>query len=100
MIWITGICGFCILVLLLILHYERRKYKTIINYLETYGDRSCILYNTPTGINRDSAVIRDISGEIHRINTSEIVLIGKLHNSDTYEFIFKGNQIIRINGRS
>lgn len=99
MYWIIGISSLIIIGLYVILCYEKRKNQAIIKYLETYGNRSCILYKKSSSFHNDSAVIRDINGEMHRINTSDLVLVGKIHDSDTYELIFKNDQIIRINGK-
>ena len=81
---------------------EERKEYTVdyiknrddIDYLETYGDRRYISYKI-SDYKRKEIIIRDTEDKLHQVNTSDILLIGKLKESEVYEIVFKDNKIIK-----
>ena len=94
MIWILGFYSLTVILFLIIITSERKeskRYGLAIDYLETYGDRRYISYRI-SDYKRKEIIIRD---KLHQVNTSDILLIGKLKESEVYEIVFKDNKIIK-----
>lgn len=98
MIWITGFYGLTIIFLLIMIISEKeesKRYGMAIDYLETYGDRKYISYKISDSIKRKEITIRDTEDTLHKINTSDILLIGKLNDTEVYEVVLKNGDIIK-----
>lgn len=98
MIWITMFYGLTIIFLLVMIIAEKEESKRCglaIDYLETYGDRRYISYKISNSIGRKEITIRDTEDTLHKINTSDILLIGKLNDSEVYEVVLKNGNIIK-----
>lgn len=101
MIWITGFYGLTIIFLLVMIISEKeesKRYGMAIDYLETYGDRRYISYEIPKLKGKKEITIRDIEDNLHKIKTSDILLTGKLNDTEVYEIVLKNNEIIKIYG--
>lgn len=98
MIWITGFYGLTIIFLLIMIISEKKeskRYGMAIDYLETYGDRRYISYKISNSIKKKEITIRDIEDNLHRINTSDILLIGKLKGFEVYDVVLNNGNIIK-----
>lgn len=98
MIWITGFYGLTIIFLLIMVISEKeesKRYGLAIDYLETHGDRRYISYKISDSVRRKEITIRDTEDILHKINTSDILLIGKLNDTEVYEVVLKNSNIIK-----
>lgn len=101
MIWIIGFYGLTIIIMLVMTILEKEeseRYGMVIDYLETCGDRRYISYEIPKLKGRKEITIRDIEDNLHKIKTSNILLIGKLKGSEVYEIVLKNGNIIKTYG--
>ena len=84
MIWILGFYSLTVILFLIIITSERKeskRYGLAIDYLETYGDRRYVSYRI-SDYKRKEIIIRDTEDKLHQVNTSDILLIGKLKESE------------------
>lgn len=76
---------------------ESIRYGEAVDYLETYGKDKYSSYYMPS-TKRKFLTFRDTENKLHKIKTSDIILIGKLKNTNNDEVILRDNKILEIYG--